>query len=248
MINEIKKNDSGQVEALKPKNQEKSKNMVIWSTQVPQLRKIPSKYQNLIAGDHKLTTVFTKPSNLQQSLPACRYRQILNPPSKASEISGTTGCGNCKLCGKRGAKRSMLQITNTTLDSSNSRNLQLRQSLTCSDYGIYQLRCTQCIREKRKITATYVDLTSTQFNKRFNTHRSNFKNNISTENSDKYALALHYKNQHSQLQNLPELEEAFNLVYLEKPPLKQLKEAEDKWKHLSKATINIQKMITVNIH
>ena len=28
----------------------------------------------------------------------------------------------------------------------------------------------------------------------------------------------------------------------------ELKEAEDKWKHLTKANINIQKMITANIH
>lgn len=170
-------------------------------------------------------------------------------PQKNQEVSkGTYGCGRCKLCGKFGAKRKMLNESNTTYDSSNSKILQIRQPITCTDYGIYQLRCTQCILEKKRVTATYIGLTSTQFNKRFNTHRSNFKNEITTDNSDKYALALHYKHHHKQLQKLPELEEAYELIYLEKPPLHQLKETEDKWKHLSKATINIQKMITANIH
>lgn len=188
---------------------------------------------------------------MQQVLPACRYRRILNPPSNPNDNSnnskGTYGCGNYKLCGKRGAIRSMINSTNTTYDSSNSKTLQIRQNLKCTDYGIYQLRCRQCILEKRTVTATYIGLTSTRFNTRFNTHRSNFKNNITTENSDKYALALHYKKQHK-LQNLPTLEEAYDLVFLESPPMNMLKEAEDKWKHLSKATINIQKMITANIH
>ena len=91
-------------------------------------------------------------------------------------------------------------------------------------------------------------MTSTQFNTRFNNHRSNFKNNISIEQSDKYALAIHYRKSHNQLQPLPQLEEAYELVFLEKPDTRNLKVCEDKWKHLTKSTINIQKMITPNIH
>lgn len=247
MLDKIEREDIGQVEALKPRTVKNAKNMVIWATQVPKLRSVPTKYQNLVAGDYKLTTVFTKPNNLQQLLPACRYRRILNPTVN-NYTGGTSGCGNCKLCGKRGSKRSMIKETNMTYDSSNTKKLIIRQALNCKDYGIYQLRCRQCILEKRPVTATYVGLTSRKFSERFSSHRSNFKNNITTDNTDKYALAIHYKKQHSNLQSLPELEEAYDLVYVEKPDLRSLKEAEDKWKHLSKATINIQRMITPNIH
>lgn len=254
MIQKIKNNDLGQTEALRSKKRTDDKKMLIWASQVPQLRKVPDKYQKLIAGaqETKLTTIFTKPNNLHQSLPACRYRRILNPPKNTttdgSVNGGTIGCGKCKLCGKYKAKRCMVQNTNSTLDSTNTRTLKIRQSLTCRDYGIYQLRCRQCIAEKRPITATYIGLTSNEFSKRFGTHRQNFKSNINADNSDKYALALHYKKCHHELERLPELEEAYDLVYLERPEMNKLKEAEDKWKHLSKATINIQKMITPNIH
>ena len=47
---------------------------------------------------------------------------------------------------------------------------------------------------------------------------------------------------------LPNFESAYELNFLEEPPADRLSEMEDKWKHILKPDINIQAMVTSEIH
>ena len=123
------------------------------------------------------------------------------------------------------------------------------QNLNCKDVGIYQLRCKSCLNNNSSITGTYVGMTKNSFNTRMAGHRTNFKNNIKIDpkNADRYALARHYKTAHAAIP-LPTFEEAFELIFLEKPAnMDQLRLSEDTWANKLEANLNVQKMVTTQV-
>ena len=73
---------------------------------------------------------------------------------------------------------------------SNFKGTKLKQKLDCKDYRIYCTTCIQC-------GANYIGQTVTSFAKRWNSHRTTWKNNIKSDNrfeiKDQFALIIHYK-------------------------------------------------------
>ena len=248
MLDKVKKEDKGQTEALKLSEPKDDMKNIPWASSIPTKQlKITEKHHNLLQNDARLQPVYKRPPSIKDQLPACRYRKIANPPPP---IQGTQPCGNCKLCGKRGATTSMIKTTDTaTTFSRTGKKFQLKSTLTCKNYGIYQLRCRKCMEKGNANVGTYVGMTSDRFHKRFNGHRSNFNFNIQDNSSDNYALAGHYKKCHNvnKTQDLPSMEQAYELVFLEEPDPAKIRQCEDKWKHNLEADINVQKMITANI-
>ena len=158
-------------------------------------------------------------------------------------------CGNCKLCGKYGAKLPMVVATNEIV-TSQGYQIKLKQTLNCKNYGIYMLQCKKCLTDDGKNIGTYIGQTTTKFSQRFSGHRQNwlaqFNNSSKIEQDDKYALFKHFKIKHQKLPAI--LEEAYNLVFLEQPNPENLNHREDYWKHKVTANINITRMTTANIH
>ena len=251
MILKIRENDVGQEQALQLSEKDESTNDVIWATSIPnKLLGISNQQHKLLEKDAKLTAVYKKPPTLHSQIPACHHRKILNPPKNQTNQTGTQPCGKCKCCtNKFGAVAVMIKTQNTNkVYSSTGTEFTLKAALNCKDSGIYQLRCRECLKENRKKAGVYVGMTIKNFNTRMSGHRSNFKNNIDVnDQSDKYALARHYKEKHKNLRVLPTFEEAYELNFLEQPLAGKIREAEDKWSHKLGANINVQKMVTAKV-
>ena len=253
MIDKITAADMGQEQALEPAQKKEAGKNIPWPTSIPvKYLAVTEKQHKLLAKDAKLQPIYRKPPSLHSQIPACHHRRILNPPKSTPsnnnlDANGTQPCGNCKLCGKRGATRSMIKTENTNkVYSSSGREFTLKSTLNCKNFGIYQLRCRTCLRENRRKIGVYVGMTADCFHKRFGGHRSNFKLNISNLNSDRYALAKHYKEVHGE-EGLPTLEEAYELNFLEEPVVERVRQAEDKWSRILEANINVQEMTTNKI-
>ena len=245
----VREKDMGQDKALDQTDGKEDFDKIIWATSVPQLIKINENYQQLIHGDTQIQTVYKRPAALRTRIPAFHYNKIINPSKNEGHGQGKSApCGNCKCCGGYGAKVKMVNESAVSYTSSNQ-PVRLRQILNCKDAGIYQLRCKACIANDNKTTGTYVGMTKNGFNERMAGHRSNFKNNIKFDlkNADRYALARHYKTAHPELQ-LPTFEEAFELIFLEKPAdMNQLRLSEDTWANRLEANLNVQKMVTTKV-
>ena len=250
-LEQVREKDVGQVKALEKAPGQNEFESIIWATSVPQLIKVNSNYQQLLQGDTQLQTVYKRPAQLRTKLSAFHYNKILNPSKSDPEGLGKSGpCGRCKCCGGFGAKTSMVKESRVAYTTTNE-TVNLRQVLGCKDAGIYQLRCKTCIANNSKKTGTYVGMTSTSFNQRMSGHRKNFKDNINIEidprNADNYALARHYKKDHSTMP-LPTFEEAFELIFLEKPSnMSDIRMSEDTWANRLKANLNVQKMVTTQV-
>ena len=230
MIKKVKENDKGQVAALEPTEKKEEMTNIPWATSIPtKLLKITDKQNKLLQDEARLQPVYKRPPSLRDQLPACRYRQIINPPPP---ILGTQPCGNCLLCGTRKSKgylpSAMIKMSDTaTTFTRTGSKIQLKSTLNCKNYGIYQLRCRRCMDEKRKSIGTYVGMTTGKFSIRFGGHRGKFNFNISDDTSDNYALAGHYKKVHkiNTTENLPKFEDAYELIFLEEPDPSKIRQS-----------------------
>ena len=250
-LSQIRGKDMGQEKALERAENKNSFNDIVWATSVPSLIKIDDKYQQLLQGDAKIKAVYKRPAQLRTKIPAFHYNKILNPSKNDAEGAGKSSpCGNCKCCGTHGGVISMVPDSAVAY-TTNNKTVNLKQQLTCKDAGIYQLRCKTCIANNASKTGTYVGMTKVSFNKRMSGHRSEFKANIvikiDPKNADRYALARHYKHAHSEMA-LPTFEEAFELIFLEKPAnMSEIRMSEDTWANKLKANLNVQKMVTTQV-
>ena len=144
----------------------------------------------------------------------------------------------------------------TTFINAHGKSYKISQTLTCKDYGIYMLQCCECLTSKRRPIGTYIGQTTTSFSIRFGGHRNCWKEakkdlaklrNPGDKNDDRYAIAMHMVKTHG-YKSLPELEECYDVTFLCRPAPKDLDVYEDKYKHRMKANINVNKMVTANIH
>ena len=155
------------------------------------------------------------------------YKKLLFS-DRVNDISPDDASSPCGHCAQTNFGL-VLQVLQT-----NFGNFNLRQNLTCSNYGIYVATCQLCNNQ-------YVGQTKNKFSTRWNSHRKNWKNFDFSLKSDKAALLKHFYEQHrSFLVNKPDIAECF---FVEQPPVMNLDVCEDKWVSLIRANLNIKKII-----
>ena len=179
-------------------------------------------FKQLITFDKKEFSKNTKILRLTYKRPKT-LRDLLRNNNQCEEKinheKGTFECGKCSLCGNFG-KNKISMVTK----GSNFKEIKLKQNLNCKDYGIYCATCIQC-------AENYIGQTVTSFSKRWNAHRTTWKNNIKNnrfEIKDQFALIIHYKKMHKE--KIPDkIENAYKIQFLEKPKKQNLDFAEHWW-------------------
>ena len=245
-------------------NREKGENdkkddIIVFSSQFPDFHPTLKNLQS--DSGKRIMTTYKKPPSINAMLKATKYRKISTEGIQPDGENGRENlymqhkCGNgrCALC-------PMVAPKSSILDSLGNRSYKMKYNLSCTDYGIYVLKCKRCIINKAKPVACYVGRTSTRFNTRFNDHRKNYKEGITKNirhvntdlHRDKYALAMHYVKEHpTEIDNGEHagIKEAYELYLMDKPSkMDFLPHLEDLWLHKIKPTINIQKMTTCSVH
>ena len=128
----------------------------------------------------------------------------------------------------------MLTITKT-IKSNSGKVFQIKQNLTCKDFGIYVATCKLC-------TSQYVGQTVRNFSSRWSGHRSIWKNCCS-DIDDRAALKIHYAKNHPDTVGL-DLADAFTVTFVDKPNKPEhLDILESSWISRLRANININKTL-----
>lgn len=121
------------------------------------------------------------------------------------------------------------------------RRIPLRSTLSCSNYGIYVASCRLCGEQ-------YVGQTKNSFHTRWRSHRQQWNNFSISDFSDKTALLRHYFTHHSEfIADRPLISQCYVVIFVEQPRFDKLDVCEAKWFQLTKAKINIQKMVVPQI-
>ena len=132
-------------------------------------------------------------------------------------------------------------VDSNTIKTKENKTIMIKQTINCKDYGIYAGECRMC-------GEFYVGQTSTQFNKRWNAHRSEWakawdlkkKGQGIKEDNDDQALFLHFLKKHKS-DKFIKISDAYKVWFVEKPSREKLDSAESFWITKLKATINIKK-------
>lgn len=148
----------------------------------------------------------------------------------------------------------MVKESNKTT-TKDGRTIQIKQMLTCKDYGIYAAKCKIC-------SDFYVGQTITAFHKRWSAHRKSWNDMINQEmtsksrtvykedeknsnQNDKNALFLHCKKHHkgSEKSDWKQLADYYEISFVEKSRKERLDVAESWWISKLKAGINISRTV-----
>jgi len=98
--------------------------------------------------------------------------------------------------------------------------------------------CLLCIEQ-------YVGQTKNKFAFRWTAHQNNWHKSTGKEEG---ALIKHYTMKHPAISdNLPLLPNCYKVAFVEQPPCDNLDWCEDKWMHRIKASINLDRMILLDI-
>ena len=122
---------------FEPKSQHHKKNRIVWATQFTKLLQLfiqekKLKPEEAIVYEYKnLSTLTTKLTNYK------KLSQIL--PN--TDNSGSYPCGKCALCGNFKNYKNMVKTVGSIISHSSSKKFNLKQHLTCKNYGIYGAEC-----------------------------------------------------------------------------------------------------------
>ena len=133
------------------------------------------------------------------------------------------------------------------LQFKNGDKIELKQKLTCKNFEIYAACCKIC-------KEYYTGQTKNSFSQRWNEHRAMWRKMVKRKNqeeeqkqtnkrnNDAYALFMHCVKDHSEfLIRKPEIWDVYELIFLEKPALKDLDYRENYWITKTNSKINISK-------
>ena len=218
---------------------------LVWVSQLPAvIRKEFIKFKRYLPETRKLRVAYQKPDTIQ--------KLVSKPRSLEREVSSSSACGHCKLCGKHGKGISMVDtVSKLKVKIQNkTKTFAITSSLNCKKAGIYVAICTNC-------DDTYVGQTTTEFRTRLANHRFKWVDGAATnfKNRDETALLDHYRANHSEIykqwcHQYPKsdkqqhgFDHAFKLVFVDKVGLNLL-EQEDIWQTKLKSKINRQKILT----
>nr|CAB3263302.1 uncharacterized protein LOC108950347 [Phallusia mammillata] len=221
----------GWKERFGPEDKNRPQNRIVWATAFPACVLLTQKEK---AMEPLASITYKRPPTLAHFLSNFKVLSI----GKAGKDNGTgssSPCGKCALCGNFGSHQTM--VYHTTVLKTPTGSIQLRQNLTCRNYGIYVATCRKCGKQ-------YVGQTKNKFSTRWNTHRATWKTFDCSANNDRAALLRHYAENHSAiLKRKPHIHLCFFVVFVQMPSPNLLDIFEDKWLNKIKAEINIQKMI-----
>ena len=142
-----------------PRSTCKQKKRITWSTSFPQLLQLSTKEAEL---QPNAALTYKKPDTPGSLLK--NYKHIaLKSDINESAIGSSLPCGKCSMSGNHGKTQNMVASTTSVATLSGMRNL--KQKLTCKNYGVYAATCTIC-------SAQYVGQTIKRFSTRWSGHRS----------------------------------------------------------------------------
>ena len=178
MADDLLRQVSTWTERFKPKTSHKADTPLVRASFYSTILSLTPKEKDLnpnamIAPIHKAPTLQSILTN---------YKHISRKLTVNTEQSGP--CFKCALCGNFGSYKNMV-ITTSSLSNEAVRLFRLRQSLDCSNLGIYAARCCIC-------AEFYVGQTKNRFNVRWSGQRTSWKSHC-LENRDKEALPIHFK-------------------------------------------------------
>lgn len=210
---------------------------ITWSTKFKSLLRLSKKEKELSPNSQ---IVYTRPPTIKSQL--TNYKKIAQEEPE-SKFGVSRPCKKCALCGnhgKYGKPQNMVKEIKC-LRTMAGKTFLLKQTLDCSNYGIYAAMCLQC-------NELYIGQTVNSFSKRWTQHRKIWNNNATNQNQtnqsnkDENALFKHYLQYHTTLTktNL-QLHEAFTIIFLEQPKKADLDTTESFWIGTTNAKINIAK-------
>ena len=151
--------------------------MLIWSSAFSNLLQHTVKEKSLV----QATVVYKRPPTLASIL--TNYKKVAHSTTENTGQGRSQPCKKCALCGHFNHYKSMVHQT-STITAANGKIFALKQTLDCSNYGIYVATCRLCNQQ-------YVGQTINKFSKRWCHHRFIW-NQFKCDNIDDKAALLHY--------------------------------------------------------
>nr|CAB3263301.1 uncharacterized protein LOC108950347 [Phallusia mammillata] len=217
---------------FKPPSTTRSTEVVPWATSFPRLLRLTKKEQTL---KPEARVVYKKPPTLGNHL--LNYRRLAH--YSQGVIAKSAPCGRCALCGHYGTHTSMVSTEHKLCID--DRTIALRQSLDCSNFGIYVATCRIC-------NSRYVGQTKNKFSTRWSGHRTVWNTFKTSGDNDNASLGHHFAIHHHDIfMKRPDIAECFTVTFVEQPNVDRLDHCEAKWLKLTGATLNIQKMLLPKI-
>ena len=173
-----------------------------------------------------------------------------NPPTLATKLTnykqlsqilpntdnpGSYPCAKCALRVNFKNYKNMVKTVGSIISHSTSKKFNLRQHLTCKNYGIYVAKSKFCKMQ-------YVKQTKNKFSTRWNNHRSFWNKFNVKDNNDRAALLKHFYKFHFNASR-PDIIECCMVIFVEQLDKALLNWCENKWiNYYLNAKININKI------
>ena len=164
----------------KPLNKNKITDpMLIWASTVSNLLQLTAKEKSLV----QATVMYKRPPTLASMV--TNYKKVAHstPKNTGQGIFLDQLCKKCAFCGHFNHYKSMVHQT-STITAANGKIFALKQTLDCSNYGIYVATCRLCHKQ-------YIGQNINKFSKRWCHHRFIW-NQFKYDNIDDKAALLHH--------------------------------------------------------
>ena len=149
--------------------------MLTWASAFSNLLELTAKEKSLV----QATVVYKRPPTLASML--TNYKKVAHSTTENTSQGKSQPCKKCALCGHFNHYKSMLHQT-STITAAKGKIFALKQTLNCSNYGIYVATCRLCHKQ-------YVGQTINKFSKRWCHHRFIW-NQFKYDNIDNKAALL----------------------------------------------------------
>ena len=123
---------------FEPKSQHHKKNRIVWATQFTNLLQLSNQEKKL---KPEAAIVYKNPPTLATKLTNYKKLSQILPNT---DNRGSYPCGKCALCGNFKNYKNMVKTVDYITSHSNSKKFNLKQHLTCKNYGIYVAECKFC--------------------------------------------------------------------------------------------------------
>ena len=114
--------------------------MLIWASAFSNLLELTAKEKSLV----QATVVYKRPPTLASML--TNYKKVAHSTTENTRQGKSQPCKKCALCGHFNHYKSVVHQT-STITAANGKIFALKQTLNCSNYGIYVATCRLCHKE-----------------------------------------------------------------------------------------------------
>ena len=175
---------------------------------------------------------YKRPATLARYL--TNYKSLAHSRTPTGQMGYSKPCGHCALCGCFGNYRKPM-VSFTNILQTPHRTFKLKQTLTCSDFGIYVATCVACKEQ-------YVGQTVTKFSTRLTAHRNSWNNCKDSTDPDRSEVWRHWIDVHG-THTHNDTTFWFTVTFVENPKAAKLDKCEDKWFNKTGASIDAKRMI-----